>query len=147
MSSSIRSLLITSAIEARLDTLTGVAVYRSEVDSTPPLLPNSDRVAPYVVLYPFPGKPGPGGDLAGASDDLEFTCQVSCAAGYSRDCEQLVDRTYALLYRWTPTVAGIVLGQLIPPPGYDPGPVRTDRTITPPRFSVPLQYRLIATVN
>lgn len=147
MSNTIRSQLLTDAVLIRLRTLTNVAVYRSEVVDVPPLLPGSDRVGPYIVLYPFPANPGPGGDLAGVSDDLDYTCQVTCAAGFSADCEYLVDRTHTLMYRWTPTVAGIVLGQFIPPPGYDPGPVRIDRTIAPPRFSVPLQYRLTATVN
>jgi hypothetical protein len=143
----IRAQLITDVVLTQLRTLTGVAVYRSEVEDNPPRLPDSDRVGPYAVLYPFPGNPGPGGDLAGTADDLDYTFQVTCAAGFSADCEALVDRVTHLLFRWTPTVAGIVLGQLLPPPGYDPGPVRIDRTIAPPRFSVPLQYRLIATAN
>jgi hypothetical protein len=147
MGSSIRSQLITNAVETLLKTLIGVAYYRGEVPDQPPRLPDSDRVGPYIVLYPFPGKPGPGGDLGGVSDDLDWTGQVTCAAGFETDCEHLVDRVHALLFRATPTVAGIVLGQLVPPPGYDPGPVRIDRTISPPRFSVPLQYRLTATVN
>jgi hypothetical protein len=146
--SSIRSQLITDVVFTRISTLApSVAVYRSEVVDNPPSLPGDDRVGPYVVLYPFPGHPGPGGDLGGTADDLDYTCQVTCAAGYAPDCEHLVDRVHQLLYKWTPSVAGIVLGQLNPPPGYDPGPVRIDRTISPPRFSVPLQYRLTATAN
>jgi hypothetical protein len=147
VSNTIRAQLITDVIWTRLQTLAGVAHYRSEVPDQPPRLPDSDRVGPYDILYPFPGNPGPGGDLAGAADDLDYTCQVTCAAGFSDDCEALVDRVTHLLFRWTPTVAGIVLGQLLPPPGYDPGPVRIDRTIAPPRFSVSLQYRLTATAN
>lgn len=143
----IRSQLITDQVEIRLQTLTGVAYYRSEVVDNPPPLSDSDRVGPYVVLYPFPGKPGPGGDLANASVDLDYGCQVTCVAGYSQDCEYLVDRVHGLLNNWQPTVAGIVLGTFRPPSGYDPGPVRVDRTITPPRFNVPLQYRLTATAN
>lgn len=147
MPSTIRSQLITDQIYARLGNLTGVEVYRSEVDDQPPRLPNDDRVGPYVVLYPFPGKQGPSGDLALASVDADYGCQVTCAAGYSADCENLVDRTHPLLYGWSPTIDGLAFGRLQPPPGYDPGPVRIDRTIAPPRFSVPLQYRLIATAN
>jgi hypothetical protein len=143
---SIRSQLITDAVFARLKTVVGLNVYRSEVDDQPPQISSDDpRVAPYVVLYPFPGNPG--GDLADASVDLDYTCQVTCAAGYSADCEHLVDVVHPLLYTWTPAVAGVVLGYFKPPLGYDPGPVRIDRTIAPPRFSVPLQFRLIATAN
>lgn len=147
MGSTIRAQLLTDVVFAQLGTLTGITWYRSEVPDQPPREPDSDRVAPYGVLYPFPGHPGPGGDLAGQSDDLDYTFQVTVAAGFSADCERAVDRTHQLLFRWTPTIAGIVLGQLVPPPGYDPGPVRIDRTISPPRFSVPLQYRLTATAN
>jgi hypothetical protein len=140
--------MLTTVVDDRLKTLTGVTVYRGEVPDQPPKLEDgSGRVAPYVVHYPFPGKPGPGGDLAGESDDLEYTTQVSCAAGYVQDCEYLVDRVHQLMFRWTPSVAGVVLGQFVPPPGYDPGPVRVDRTISPPRSSLPLQYRLVATAN
>lgn len=148
MSSSIRSKFLTDAVLARLTTLVGVTVYRSEVDTSPPVLPDSGRVGPYVVVYPFPGKPGQyGQDLGNTGDDLEYTCQLTCAAGFATDCEALVDRVHHLMYVWAPTIAGIVLGTFVPPPGYDPGPVRADTTITPPRFSVPLQYRLTATAN
>lgn len=155
MGSTIRSQLITDAIEAALKTIPELAdepsgahhLYRGEVPDQPPRMVDSDRVAPYAVLYPFPGIPGPGGDLASASDDLEYTCQVSCAAGFMEDCEALVDHVHAKLYLLVPTVAGVVLGWLKPPPGYSPGPIRVDRSIFPPRSSLPLQYRLVATAN
>lgn len=139
--------MLTDAVYTRLKLLSGITWYRSEVVDQPPQLPDSDRVAPYGVLYPFPGKPGPGGDLAGASDDLDYTCQITVAAGFSADCEFTVDRVHSWMFRWTPTISGIVMGWFDLPPGYDPGPVRIDRTLPPPRFSVPLQYRLTATVN
>lgn len=147
MASTIRSQLVTDAIDARLRTLAGVTVYRGEVPDQPPRYPDSDRVAPYVVHYPFPGNPGPGGDLAGSSDDLGYTTQVTCAAGFMEDCERLVDRVHQLLFHWSPTVANLVLGWLDPPPGFSPGPIRVDRSITPPRSSLPLQYRCVATAN
>lgn len=147
MASTIRSQLITDQVEAKLNEINGLTVYRSEVEDQPPRYPDSDRVAPYAVLYPFPGKPGPGGDLAGVSDDLDYGCQVTVAAGFVRDCEAAVDAVHQKLYRLSLTVAGVVFGQLIPPPGYDPGPIRVDRSISPPRSSLPLQYRCVATAN
>lgn len=144
---SIRSKLLTDLVEVELRTLSGVAFYRAEVVDNPPSLPDSDRVGPYVVLYPFPGHPGPGGDLADASQDLDYTCQITCAAGFATDCEALVDKVHDLMFGWAPTMANVNMGVFTPPPGYDPGPVRIDRTIAPPRFSVPLQYRLTATAN
>jgi len=143
----IRGQLITDAVVQVLQALPSLTVYRSEVPDQPPKMPDSDRVAPYAVLYPFPGKPGPGGDLAGVSNDLDYGCQITVAAGYSQDCEAAVDRVHGAMYLLSPVVNGVVLGQFRPPIGYDPGPIRVDRTITPPRSSLPLQYRLIATAN
>lgn len=147
MTSTIRSQLITNSVEAQLNTVAGLKVYRAEVPDQPPRMVDSDRVAPYAVLYPFPGNPGPGGDLGNVSDDLDYTCQVTVAAGFVQDCEAMVDKVHNKMYLFTPTVAGAVLGQMIPPVGYDPGPIRIDRTITPPRSSLPLQYRCVATAN
>lgn len=147
MSSTIRSQIITDAIVQRLNTIPGVKIYRVEVEDQPPRMVDSDRVAPYAVLYPFPGNPGPGGDLGNTSDDLDYTCQITVAAGFATDCEAAVDKVHQKMYLFTPTIAGVVLGQLIPPPGYDPGPIRIDRTITPPRSSLPLQYRCVVTAN
>jgi len=147
---SLRAQLITDSVQARAQTLSGVTVYRSEVEDNPPRLSGDDRVAPYLVLYPFPGNPGPAGDLGDTAVDLDYTFQATCVAGYSRDCEHLVDLVHPLYFCWTPTVTGLgpsQIGTFKPPPGYDPGPVRIDRTISPPRFSVPLQYRLTATAN
>jgi hypothetical protein len=139
--------LITDAVLARLQTLTGVAVYRGEVVDHPPALANDPdgRVGPYVILYPFGGTPGPEVDLGDTTVDLVYSCQVTCAAGYSTDCEYLTDRVHPLLFRWAPTVTGLVCGPLRPPPGFDPGPVRRDDQPLPPRFYVPLQFRSIVT--
>lgn len=147
MASTIRSQLITDVVFARLQTITSSHHYRDEVPDNPPVLPDSGRVDKYDVLYPFPAHPGPGGDLGNQSDDLDYTCQITCAAGFGPDCEWLADKVHQLFFMWAPSVAGIVLGQFQPPPGYDPGPIRIDRSISPPRFSVPLQYRLTATAN
>lgn len=134
---------ITDLIETRLKTVSGVAYYRSDVEDHPPTFPDSDRVAPYLVLYPFPGKQTTDLTLCGSAD-RDYGCQVTCAAGFSADCERLVDRVEALLSGWAPVIDNVSVGSLRPPPGYDPGPVRIDRSIIPPRFSVPLQYRLTA---
>jgi hypothetical protein len=139
--------LITDAVFAQLETLTGVTAYRGEVPDHPPALTGDPdgRVAAYVVLYPFGGTPGPEVDLGDTAVDLVYTCQVTCAAGYPTDCEYLVDRVHPLLYRWAPAVAGLVCGPLRPPAGFDPGPVRRDDQPSPPRFYVPLQFRSLVT--
>lgn len=154
----IRRKVLADLAEAHLKTLTGVAVYRGEITAStdtvhhPPVLtapggaPDpSGRVAPYAVLYTGAGTRGLDHDVADAHDDLDWSFQVTCAAGYETDCGYLIDRVDGLFYRWAPTVPGLAFGRAKPPLGYDPGPIRRDETVTPVRFWVPLQYRLPAT--
>lgn len=139
-----RQQLVTDAVIARLAT-TGFIVYRAEVATTVPVQPATGRIAPYLVAYPFGKAGGPDPDLGDSTNDLTYTVQVTCVAGFSADTEYVVDQVNGILNRWTPTVTGMVCGTLRPPPGYDPGPVRPDYTVTPPRFWVPLQYRTTVT--
>jgi hypothetical protein len=135
-------------LEARLKALPGspaVTVYRGEVDEHPPTYPDSDRVAPYVVLFDGTGTVNLEPDLAYRNEDLAWTPQITIAAGFSPDCVQLVDRVCAWVYRWSPVLEGVAAGLLEPPPGFDPGPVRIDRTVSPPRFFVPTQWRVDVT--
>jgi hypothetical protein len=142
----IRGQKISDAVEARLNTLTGVTVYRSEVATTPPTVANSGgRVAPYVVLYPAATTPTDDLDLADTTSDCSYAMQLTCVAGYSPDCEYLVDRVQALIFRWAPTVAGVAFASFRPPVGYQSGPVRRDQDVSPPRFWVPLQFVIPAT--
>lgn len=141
------SKLITDQLFDWLDLLDGMTGYRGEIPDHPPTLPNDDRVAPYWILYPSPGKPGDRGqvDLAETSADIDYGCQITVAAGYCEDCEYAVDRLHARAYRWSPALPGVAAGLLIPPTGYTPPPVTASREIVPPRFSTVLQYRLTAT--
>lgn len=103
-----------------------------------------ERVAPYLIYFPGGGTPGPEQDLADTHADLEAVHQVTAVAGDVEDLLALVDRIDAALHRWRPVVAGHVCGPLKPPPGFDVGFV-TDRTVTPHRVYMPLQYQLSAT--
>lgn len=150
MASAVKARLITDAVIAELKTLPGLGdanIFRAEVPEQPPRMVDSPRVGRYVVVYPFPGAYGPGDDLADSSDDIDYGVQVTCAAGFTTDCEALVDDVKGALYGFIPVVENLVMGPLKPPPGYDPGPIRVDRTITPPRSSLPLQYRAVGTAN
>ena len=141
----IRQKLITDQWYARLDTLTGVTVYRSEVPSSPPTITGSDgRVKPYVVLWPFGGVPAREQDLGDQSTDIDYGGQLDCVAGYIEDCEALIDRVHPLVYRWSPTIAGLSFGGFRPPVGFQPGAVQKNEAVNPPRYWVPLQYRLAA---
>lgn len=139
--------LITEQLLTRLRTLTAVEVYDAEVPAHPPALAGDDegRVGPYVVAYPSAGTPTSETDLADSSDDLVYTFQLTCAAGYRADCEYLIDRVRPLMRSWAPVLDGVNFGLVRPPVGYDPGPIRRDQDVTPPRFYVPLQYRTTAT--
>ena len=144
----IRQKLITDAVFARLQTLSGVAVYRSEVPSSPPRAPDGDgRVGPYVVLWPFGGVPTREKDLGDQAVDIDYGMQLDCVAGFETDAEALFDRVHALVYRWAPTVAGLAFGAFRPPVGYQPGAVQKNEAVNPPRYWVPLQYRIVATAT
>lgn len=144
---------LTDAVLARLSG-GWVKVYLSEVDDDgPPVLERngvqdpSGRVAAYAVLHPQAGTPNVEVDLADSSIDLDWGCQVSVSAGFTRDLLDAVDFVHDRLYRWRPAgLTGVHTDGLIPPPGFDPGNPRTSQpSVQPPRVWLPLQYRLTAT--
>jgi hypothetical protein len=144
----IRRKVLGDQLEARLKALPGapaVKVYRGEVPDHPPRMPDSDRVEPYVVFFDGAGATNLEPDLAYRNEDLSWSPQITIAAGFSPDCAQLVDRVCAWVYRWSPVLEGVAAGMLQPPPGFDPGPVRPDRTVTPIRFFLPTQWQLVVT--
>lgn len=105
------------------------------------------RVAPYVVLYTSAGTPvvDDERDVADRHVDLTQPIQLTVAAGYLRDLERTLDRLVPHLTGWRPTVPGLAFAGLRVPPGYDPGPIRRDNDVAPPRFWTPLQYQLRTT--
>lgn len=149
MPNPVRWKLITDAVIVRAQTLANVTVYRVEVNTEPPKIPNDPegRVARYITIQPLLRGLGPNPDLGDTAVDLTYGFQATCVAGYAADCEYLVDQVDALLYRWIPAVAGLVFGAFRPPAGYQPGPVRQDNDVRPPRFWVPLQYQIVATAS
>lgn len=141
-----RQQLISDAVNDRLLTLApSIDVFRGELTTSPVIVPETGRVAPYLVHYPFGRADGPDPNVGDIVTDLTYTNQITCVAGFEADCEYVVDQVDGLMNRWTPTVTGLVFGRFRPPPGYDPGPVRRDDTVKPVRFWVPLQYRVTAT--
>lgn len=137
---------LAAAVKTRLEgQLTGVDVFLGE-----PLDVARDRdgyVGKYAAVFPGAGTPTDENDLAEAAIDLDWPVQVTCAAGWVEDVLDVVTAVHAALFRWEPTVTGLVVGRLAPPDGYDPGPVRYDRDVTPHRPFLPLQYvtRITAT--
>lgn len=105
----------------------------------------SGRLGPYVVVYSGVGSPGLEPDLGEAGQDLLWSCLLHVSGPYDADTAQTVDRVHAALYRWQPVIAGLSCGLMKPPPGYDPGPLRFDATVQPPRFWTPLQWQVPVT--
>lgn len=158
--SKIRRLVLFQAAADALSSLPGpgptVEIYRGEIPAptTVPLLqaaggyPDpSGRIAPYVVLFGGTGSPFVEPDVADTADELSWTLQMLCVAGHLEDCLHLVDRVHTRLFRAQLTHDAVVVGRLVPPPGFDPGPPRRIDTVQPVRFEVPLQYRLVATAD
>jgi hypothetical protein len=132
------------AVETRLSTLTSASGYLGEAGDVP-RLDSAGHVGRYWVLHPFAGTPFTDADLAETYVDIDWTFQLTLAAGFARDVVGLLDVVRPLFHRWAPAVDGYVAGFCEPPPGFDPGPVRLDRDVKPFRPFLPLQYRTTIT--
>lgn len=148
----IRLKVLGDQLEQHLRTMPGpppVTVYRGEVAGTPPVMVTdgvpdpSGRVAPYVVLFDGTGARDhePALDPT-CAEELRWTPQITVAAGFTEDCTQTLDRVLAWIRPWRPVIDEVASGMLTFPPGYDPGPARPDRSVTPIRFFVPVLLRL-----
>lgn len=135
--------VLTNAVIARLEAL-GPTVYVGHVPDTVKVIPGdtSGHVVPYLFLMPSGGQPLDDIGLEDTNEDLTYQAHINCVAAYVEDLDHLVDRVVERMHRWSPVIAGYSSGQFRPPPGYDPGPHRADRSVSPPRFVCPLIYRL-----
>lgn len=116
----------------------------ADTPDKPPTKSATDlRVAPYFILEPGVGRPGDEVDLGDTLVDLDQPLTVRAAAGDIEDLLALIDRIDARLFRWAPTVDGVVCAPLRLPPGYTP-PLLLDQSVTPARHYSPLQYVLHA---
>lgn len=123
-------------------------IYLGEVPGSPPTIPDSTRVKPYAVLFSGDGTPIDEAPLtADVTGAIVWPFQVTIAAGYHNDALGLLDAVHTVLDGWIPTLAGYQFAPLSTPPGYDAGPMRIDRTVEPPRFTLPAQFLLAAVRN
>lgn len=140
---------IAAAAYARLEAIDGLATYigAPPPDADVPLIPGTELVAPYAVLYPGAGRagdpeaPGPltiGGDM----DGLAWDQTIVVAAGPFGSCTWAVDKVRAA-YEAPLLVAGLVVGQLVEI--VDPGPIQIERAAKPPRYHLSLTWRAIIT--
>jgi hypothetical protein len=114
-----------------------------EVQTPPPPIPGdaAGRVLPYAVLYTGAGR-DTALTLGGLERGLDWTFQVTVAAGYPQHCEHAVDLIREALA--TPQhIDDLVLSAV--DEDFDPGPMRLDQSVTPARHYLPLLFRLTAT--
>jgi len=128
-----------SVFWARLEAITTIDTYDAEVPATPPLDPDG-RVRKYAVLYASPGNLHATA-LDGGQRGILGSAQVTCVGGDPARALACVDtvRTGVL---GTVTVDGAT--RVIRARQEDPGPVRTDPNVWPPRHYVPFELQLFA---
>ena len=113
--------------------------------SPQPKSSTDQRVRPYFVAYPGALGEGPDTDLALCAVDGTLPLSITAAGGDVDDVLALIDRIEGALYRWTPTVPGLVCGPVEHPLGYTGAGLLVDRDISPHRVYAVLPYRLTVT--
>lgn len=149
---------MTQAVRGRLETIphgptlgTQITPYNGRVPGDVPLMGDgSDRVAPYVVLYPRPGHVDEAGaDLADRHVDAVWAGTLTIAAGDIDDAVDALDRLHTWLHRWAPPATGDLDGLSISglrhPAAYVQPPVLPDDDVRPPRFFTTAEY--VATLS
>lgn len=142
---------IVSAMVARLDeAVPNTTIYLRRVghvlgqpdDVPPPTVSDTDRrVKPYVVVYPSPGVAGPDRRLGTLQHGRVFAAQTTLVAGDETALDILVRHVESALHDWRPQLGRADVGR-VRPAGFDPGVSLRDDDVTPPRFWVPLQWRI-----
>lgn len=121
-----------------LDAAAGINAYDGEVPKTPPL-DEDGRVHAYAVLYVGAGRPT-ALMLDAVQDSLLGGFQVTCAGGDPTRALWCVDRVRTLLVGAEITVDGHT--HQVTASDIDPGQVRRDDDVTPPRHYVPVLFDL-----
>lgn len=125
---------VADQILALLEGVPGLDVF----DGEPQARMDSDgRAHPYAAVYVTPGTPVDRALAAYSGHVVGW--QVTAAGGDAERCRRAVDRVRAgLVDQWI-TVGGVDR-QILELEGYDPGPMRVDQAVTPPRSWVPLFF-------
>lgn len=138
------TVLVVSALEVHdqvwplLEAVVGINAYDGEVPKTPPL-DDDGRVHAYAVLYTFGGRPT-GLTLDAAETSLFTGFQVTCVGGDPTRALWCLDKVRNALVGAEVTVDerpySITASEV------DPGPVRRDDDVTPPRHYIPDRFDL-----
>lgn len=121
---------------ALLDGIFGVNTYDAEVPNNPPLDPDG-RVHAYAVLYMAPGRPT-ALTLDATQGSLFAGFQVTCVGGDPTRALWCLDKVRGALVGAFITVDG--REHQITASEFDPGTVRRDDDVTPPRHYIPDRY-------
>lgn len=121
-----------------LDGTAGVNTYDGEVPKSPPT-DEDGRVSSYAVLYYSPGRRY-ASSMEGRQVSIDGTFQVTCVGGDPTRALWAVDRVIDTLTAAVVTIDGVQ--RRIRLDEIDPGTVRRDDDVTPPRHYVPLRFRL-----
>ncbi len=131
-------------VQVQLKPIPNVGFYRGEIPATPPLLADTDRVGPYVVLWTGTGAEDPQerslDDVP--MDDIDYRFTVSCVAGLEQLVDPLVDLVLERLHGWWPEVPGASTD--VCRLEADAGPSRPGTGFTPPRYYRQLPFRFHA---
>jgi len=120
-----------------------VTRYLIDVDPPPPLLdpanPNDPRVGHYIVLHPGGGAPTEDRNQADDVVEHDWTCQLNVVTGDQNKLAPLLDVVTGLMQGWQPLDRADCgrfdqIGDL--------GTGLKDKNQTPPRFWLPLIYRV-----
>lgn len=123
-------------VHTLLEAIPNLLVFRRKVGDVP--LGKDETVDAYVVAY-YSGGQGFRPRLGGKPRHLGWSAQITCAGGNDVKVLWAVDQVRAAL-----TGTRVTNGQrsgLLHELG-DPGPMRTDRAITPYRYYLPLDFGL-----
>jgi hypothetical protein len=134
-----RSELTTAALD-RLATISGLTTYLIDVPGTPPRISDEDlRVRHYVVLVPSAGNPT---EYRNQADDVlehDWTFQLKVVAGDEARLIPVLDEVTAKFEGWQPLNRADV-GRCRQISSFDTA--LKDKAETPPRFWLPLIYRV-----
>lgn len=133
------ALAVHDAVWAVLDAVTNVNTYDGEVPKTPPLDPDG-RVHAYAVLYATPGNLHTT-NLTGVQSALLGGFQVTCVGGNPTRALWCVDKVRTAMAT-TVTIDGRAYP--IRAREEDPGSVRRDDDVSPPRHWVPVEFQVFA---
>lgn len=123
-------------MKQRLETLPGVVVFEGHVDDKQVTFPNSDRVAPYVVIWPTPAYEGEEQGLAYCEPHDTREATITVAAGNIESVLNIAQAASTMFHRviipgegeWVRTEPFL--------------PVQWDETVKPGRHYLPMSFKL-----